>query len=73
MYSNLGSNLNITNIEDILERKVNKLKEETKLREEELQEIHAELKKYEAALDSLRGINEGKKRGRKSSQEIDES
>jgi tRNA G46 methylase TrmB len=70
-----GSIMPGTDIEGILEKKVNVLKEKVESKQRELQELHAELKKYERTLGSLRG-NFFEKRGRakkEKSEQIEES
>jgi len=42
------------NIEEMLERKVSKLREGEKAKKEELAEIQKELRRYETALESLK-------------------
>lgn len=42
-------------VEEILEKKVNRLREEEKSIKEELVQIQKELRKYETALESLKG------------------
>jgi peptidoglycan hydrolase CwlO-like protein len=42
------------NIEEMLERKVSKLREGEKAKKEELTEIQKELRRYETALESLK-------------------
>ena len=43
------------NIEAMLEKRVNKLRDEEKSKKEELIQIQKELRQYEAALESLNG------------------
>ena len=50
------------NIEEMLERKVSKLREEEKAKKEELSEIQKELRRYETALESLKKDVPGRKR-----------
>jgi peptidoglycan hydrolase CwlO-like protein len=50
------------NIEEMLERKVSKLREGEKAKKEELAEIQKELRRYETALESLKKDIPGRKR-----------
>jgi hypothetical protein len=51
-------------IEEIIEKDVAQLGEREKVKKEELSEIQKELRRYEAALDSLKGNAPSKKRKR---------
>jgi len=53
------------NIEEILEKKVAKLREEEKSKKEELAQVQKDLKNYEIALESLKGnIPQGKRKNK---------
>jgi hypothetical protein len=53
------------NIEEILEKKVAKLREEEKSKKEELAQVQKDLKNYEIALESLKGNIPQRKRKNK--------
>lgn len=50
------------NIELMLEKRVNKLREEEKSKKEELIQIQKELRRYETALESLKKVIPARKR-----------
>jgi len=52
------------NIEAMLEKRVNKLREKEKSKKDELAEIQKELRRYETALESLKDIPARKRRGK---------
>jgi hypothetical protein len=57
------------NIEEMLEKKVSRLREGEKAKKEELAEIQKELRRYTAALESLNGNFPPVSRKRKSREE----
>jgi len=53
------------NIEEILEKKVTRLREDEKFKKDELAEIQKELRRFETALESLKGNVPSRKRKNK--------